>query len=118
MTEKKVEIINNTPYITIDCKLEGKIFSIKGETNYTDDNFLSLISSEASNYIELQINDFLYTTAKKYKSDINGFGNNALKNFSTINDFEAYNWEENFENSFFKVNCDVCIKSGYLITEI
>ena len=117
-TKKKVEIIDDTPYITVECKLEGRIYSIKGDTNYTEENLLSEISDEAARYIELQIYEYLYKTAKNYKTDISGFGDNALSNFTTIKEFENYNWENNYQNSFFKVNCDVCIESGYLITEI
>ena len=39
-----------------------------------------------------------------YNSDIDGFGKYALKHFSTINEWENFNWLDNYQNSFFKVN--------------
>ena len=68
--------------------------------------------------METKIKEYLYKTAKAYKTDISGFGNNALNKFTTINEFEKYKWPDNYQNSFFNVECDVSIKSGYLITEI
>ena len=78
---------------------------------------LKEISNAASKYIELQMYNYLYKTSKKFKSDINGFGKYARSQFLTTQEFNNYNWPENYQNSFFKVNCDVSIKSGYLITE-
>ena len=116
--KKKVEIINQTPYIKINCKLEGNIYSIKSDINYSDDKTLSKISKEAETYLQNHLYEYLYKTSKIYKSDISGFGNNALSNFLTTKDFEDYDWENNYQYSFFDVKCNVCIKSGNLITEI
>ena len=41
----------------------------------------------------------------------------AVKNFRTINDWESYNWLENYQNSTFKVNVDISIKTGNLLTQ-
>ena len=59
----------------------------------------------------------MYKTSKDFKSDINGFGKFALKNFITIQDFDQYNWLDNYQNAFFDVEVDTSIKSGMLITE-
>lgn len=115
--KSKVKIINDTPYITLDLKLEGKIYSLKDYARYLDDNTLEQISNSASKYIELQMYNYLYKTSKKYKSDISGFGKYAMSNFITTKDAKSYNWQDNYQNSFFKVNCNVNIKSGYLISK-
>lgn len=116
-TKKKVEIVNGTPYITVDCKFTGRIYSMKNNANYLDDNVLNEISLSASKYVELQISNYLYKTAKYFKSDISGFGRVALSKFTTLEELTNYNWLENYENSFFTVNSNVSIKSGFLLTE-
>lgn len=116
-SKKKVQIINNTPYITVDCNFTGRIYSMKNNAEYLDDTILQQISESASNYMKLQMNNYLYKTSKVCKSDINGFGKSSLSNFTTLTDFENYNWLENYENSFFKVNMNVSVKSGFLLTE-
>lgn len=114
---KKVKVINNTPYILLNCEFEGRVYSAKREENYLNEDSLKEISNAASKYIELQMYNYLYKTSKKFKSDINGFGKYARSQFLTTQEFNNYNWPENYQNSFFKVNCNVSIKSGYLITE-
>lgn len=116
-TKQKVEIINGSPYITIDCKLDGKIYSMKNNAKYIDNKVLEELSSSASKYIELQLSNYLYKTSKDLKSDINGFGKSAFSRFSTLQEFEKYNWLENYQNSFFNVKVDVNISSGFLLTE-
>ena len=54
----------------------------------------------------------LYKTAKEYNCDIDGFGKYAVKYFTTIQDWQAYNWLDNFQNSTFNVNVETTIKSG------
>lgn len=86
-------------------------------SNYINEDTLEELSKATSKYLELQLYDYLYKTSKKFKSDISSFGRFARSKFMTMDKFEKYNWSKNYENSFFKVNCDVDIKSGYLITE-
>lgn len=116
-TKGNVDIINGTPYITVNCKFNGRIYSMKKDAKYLDNTVLDEISKTASKYIELQISNYLYKTSKDLKADINGFAKHVLRKFSTLEEFERYNWLENYENSFFTVNSDVCVKSGFLLTE-
>lgn len=116
-TKGNVDIINGTPYITVNCKFNGRIYSMKKDAKYLDNAVLDEISKTASKYIELQISNYLYKTSKDLKADINGFAKHVLRKFSTLEEFERYNWLENYENSFFTVNSDVCVKSGFLLTE-
>lgn len=116
-SKSKVELINGTPYITIDCKFDGRIYSMKDNSNYLNSSILQEISERASKYIEIQMKNYLYKTSKNFKSDISGFGKIILSKFLTIEELEQYNWVENYQNSFFTVNSEVNIKSGFLITE-
>ena len=111
LTKKKVRLINNTPFITIDLNLDARISSVKDNINYLNNDYLEAVSIGAKKYIEEQMYNYLYKTSKKYKSDISGFGRNALFNFLTSKDFEKFNWADNYQNAFFKVNCRVLVKS-------
>lgn len=115
--KQKVELINDTPYINIDCKFNARIYSMKNDSDYLDTAVLNELSISASKYLELQISNYLYKTAKDFKSDISGFGKSVLSKFATSQELERYNWAENFQHSFFTVNCDINVKSGFLLTE-
>lgn len=115
-TTIKVKLLNGSPYIKLECRFAGRIQSASENTNYLDDNFLDEISSACNSYLESILSDYLYKTAKNFKSDINGFGQEAKKNFLTLEDFEDYNWKEKYKDSFFDVNVNSSIRSSLLLT--
>lgn len=45
------------------------------------------------------------------------YGKHALQNFFTLAESKNYNWNESYQNAFFKVNVHTNIQSGMLITE-
>ena len=63
------------------------------------------------------IYDYLYKTAKVFKSDITAFGKYAVSNFATIDEWNEYNWLDNYQNSFFNVDINVDIVSRYLLID-
>lgn len=115
-TTVDVKILNGSPYIKLNYRFSGKIESASENINYSDNNFLNEVSSACNNYLESIFSDYLYKTSKTFKSDINGFGQEAKRNFLTLNDFEDYNWEEKYRDSFFDINVDTSIKSSLLLT--
>lgn len=119
LKSRKVDIdtSSSTPYINVNCYFSARIYSMAENSKYLSDDVLAAISNSCNSYLENIISDYLYKTSKSFKSDINGFGNNATKNFLTTKNFENYNWNENYKNAFFKVNVDTSVKSGMLITE-
>lgn len=90
---------------------------MKGESNYLNPNTLNQLSAAASNYMKLQLTNYLYKTSKIFNSDINEFGTKVLSKFTTYDDYENYNWLENYQNAFFNVNVNVNVRSGFIITE-
>ncbi len=115
-TKNKVEIINGSPYISCDVKLDARILSADENSNYFEKENLELIKAYANSYMKNQIENYLYKTSKNYKSDIVKFGKYAVHNFLTWQDWLDYNWCGNYENSFFNVDVNVDIISSYLIS--
>lgn len=113
-----VDIQNSSPFIQINLYVAARIVSFNSyEINLLTEEKLNLVQDTVKKHLEKQIYDYLNTSAKNYKSDISGLGRFAVKNFSTIQDWENYNWLENFQNSTFKVNVDLSIKTGNLLTQ-
>ena len=113
----KVDIVNNTPYISINLKFTGRIYSIQENSNYLDSSVLDSISEETNNYMENLLTEYLYKTSLEFKSDINDIGKYCLQNFFTIPEFERFDWKNSYTNSTFKVSSDTKILSGFLLTE-
>lgn len=116
-TKVKTDLVNNSPFISINCKFSGRIYSIDQNSSYSDSTTLEQISNSCNNYLESIILDYLYKTSKELNSDINKFGKYFRKNFLTESEFKNYNWKNKYKDSFFEVSVDSSIKSSFLLTQ-
>lgn len=116
-TNVDVDIVNGSPYIKVSYSFTGRIYSMKQDSNYLDDNVLQKVSQSCSSYLKTVFSNYLYKTAKDLNADINAFGKSARSNFLTLQEFEDYNWLEHYIDSFFDVSVDASIRSSYLLTE-
>ncbi len=115
-TKNDVKILNGTPLVFTDIKLNAKILSSDKDSNYFEDDNLEIIEEYANSYIEGQINSYLYKVSKELGSDIDLFGKHAIKNFKTWDEWVDYNWLDNYKNAFFDVKVNVNVTSSYLIS--
>ena len=69
----KVSILNGTPYVNIKVKLNGRISSINQISEEITDERVARIENSASHYLQTHILNYLYKTAKDYKSDISRY---------------------------------------------
>ena len=114
----KVHIQNSSPFVQINLYVAARIVSFNSyEINLLTEEKLNLIQNTVKSHLESQVYDYLNKTAKEFNSDISGLGRYAVKNFRTTNDWNNYNWLENYQNSAFKVNVDISIKTGNLLTQ-
>ncbi len=116
-TKNKVYLVDNSPYITTKVNLEARILSMDENSDYLESENIKLLEEYANSYLESKIYEYLYKTSKTLNSDIDGFGKYVIHNFLTWNDWKSYNWLENYKNSFFNVDVNISVKSGYLILE-
>ncbi len=117
-TENDVSFINGYPYIECNVNISGDILSIDESVDLTDPSALQTINSYVNTYLEDNITSYLYKTAKEFKSDIANFGQYVLPKYATWEDWIASDWLNNYQNSFFTVNVNTNIQSGYLFNKI
>ena len=117
-TNIKVEAVNNAPYITIDVYLNGYIGSFDAQSDYSSIDTLQLVSESVDKYLKSQISSLLYKTSKDFNCDIVGFGNYAIKDYLTWDEWTESNWLSNYKNSFFKINVSTDIQSGELFSKM
>ncbi len=86
-------------------------------SSYLDSTNVTKLEDATSKYMEDKISSYLYKLSKEFNSDIDGFGKYAVKNFLTWEDWENYGWLDNFNTSFFDVNVETVVKSGYILME-
>ena len=112
-----VDTSTSSPYVKIKCSFTAQIYSMSENSKYLSSDVLNSISNSCNSYLESMFLDYLYKTSKDFKSDINGFGIFAAKNFITTSEFEDYNWLESYKDAFFDVQVNTSVKSGMLISE-
>lgn len=108
-----VNIVNGSAYISIEVFLEGIGLSLDENTNYNSEEDIKILNTYAEEYLRLQLLDYCYKTSKEFNSDISGFGKHVLSDYLTWDEWLESNWLENYKHSFFKVNVNVDIHSGY-----
>lgn len=116
-TKSKVDLINGGPFIHVNSSLSVRVLSVnKDFQSLTDEN--TRILEEATNrYMKEKMTEYLYKTAKEFKADIDGFGKFAVSKFLFTKDWKEYNWENNYVNSFFDIQFDTTLRSGYLMMD-
>ena len=116
-TKCKVEFINNSPFISIDCNIEARVQAVSGNSKSLDNSNIETIEKEINLYLKNKLYDYLYKTSLEFNSDCCGFGKYAITNFLLAKDWNNYNWMNNYRNSIFKVNVNSSLKSGLLLTQ-
>lgn len=117
-TKTKVQIVNGTPFISVDIALEAKLLSINSKEDYSSEEITQLIEEYASRYFEQNTLEYLYTTAKIYQSDIAGFGSQAASHFLFWDDWLDYDWLNHYQDSFFHVDLDFQVHSSSFLQRI
>lgn len=112
-----VDLINHTPYITIDISIKGSINSSGEAFDYTLPENIALVEKAANKYLETLIKEYLYTISKEYNSDVVGFGGILASKFLTNDEYDKIEWNDVFKDSFFKVDVDTHITSSHLFNK-
>lgn len=116
-TKNTVKLINNSPYITVKPTFEARVLSMSENSEYLNEENIDKIETYAESYLQEQILQYLYKTAKVFHSDIDSFGKHVLSNFIYWNDWKEYDWLENYKNAFFDVTVDMDVLSGLLLMQ-
>ena len=114
-SKNKVEIANDTPFITCNISLSARVLSSTKKSNYLSKENSLALEYATNSYLNANITDFLYKTSKELKSDFIGFGRNAVRSFKTMDDWKNYDWLNKYQNSEFNVNVNTTVKSSYLL---
>ena len=115
-TKNKVSIINGSPFVKTKVNVSAKLLSSNSDNEILTQEKLNIIEESANKYISEQMNNYFYKTSKLYNSDIAGIGRFAIKNFKTSQEWKDYNWHENYQNSVFKVDVELSLRTGILLT--
>lgn len=106
------ELINDSPYITVELWLEVHGLTLNETVDYTSITDIKLLENSTNQYMKNEISSLLYKTSLEFNSDIVGFGKYMLSKYLTWKEWEDSHWSENYKNSFFNVIVHTSILSG------
>lgn len=72
-TKNKVQFINNSPYITIDVKINARILSVSGNSKELTNENIEKLEQSINFYLKEKISKYLYKTSLDFNSDVCGF---------------------------------------------
>ena len=113
-TDIKINIINGSPFISVNIYPEGNIRSSGNIFNYIDSNNIEKLEKTVNEYLEKQIKNYLYDITKKYDSDVIGFKGILEAKFLTTEEFNKIHWDKIFKDSFFDVKVETSLNSSNL----
>lgn len=118
-SKSKITIIvkDGIPHISVKLSVDAYGLTLDENTNYETHNSVELFSKTAKEYLEKQFNNYFNKVSKEYGTDIDYFATKALVNFSTMGEWEEYNWPEKFKEAQFDISIDVNLISSLLVTK-
>ncbi|MGI6776517.1 MAG: Ger(x)C family spore germination protein [Acetivibrionales bacterium] len=99
--EVKVKFEGEKPVVELKLKLEGDILAVQSRINYEDEGLKPQLEEAFKQHVKEGL-DLLIKKCLKWGTDVLHFGDHAVKNvgrFSTIQEWEEYNWNGHFKDS-------------------
>lgn len=116
-TKTKIDLINGTPYISINIYPEGIIRSSGKNFDYSNQKNIKTVENEVNSYLEKYTKEYLYKITKEYKSDIVGFKGICKSKYLTEEDFNKIHFDEIFPDSFYNISINTKIRSSHLFNK-
>ena len=106
----KTSVKDGKPKVDISVEGEARIIEVRGKINLEDSKVIEELEKKSNNKIKSHINEAL-SIAKKYKSDIFGFGlkfyQNHPKYFKSVKD----NWDDVFSEIDVNIDSKLILKT-------
>lgn len=93
-----VDLSGQRPKISVVVTLEGELLSIQSNRDYTEPGLQEELEDAAIRTIA----EGMLTAIKKtqqWGTDVAGFGKHVVKQFGTVDQWEAYKWDERYPNA-------------------
>lgn len=105
----KVSIENGLPIIRLEIKTEGDILAIQSGIDYENEKMIIIVEQEMVKYLGEGINRVI-RKCQSLNTDPFNFGRSAVRHFSTIHEWENYNWNEKFKEAKVEVKIDFKVR--------
>lgn len=98
------------PIIDVNVKLESEIYAIQSRIDYEELSHQAELENQIKEYILDCMQKTIKKSQKEFKADIFGFGEHVAGNFSTIGEWESYNWLSHYSEADINVTVEVKVR--------
>lgn len=107
------------PVINFSVNLEADIGAIQSRINYEKVDRLNELNTYIESYIKSSIEQVIQKTQNQYNTDIFCFGKKIAGHFSTIREWESYDWLSHYKSAQVNVKVDVNIRrTGLMVRSL
>lgn len=114
-TSIQVDVSGDKPVVDVKVSLEGDMLNVQGHGHYESPDMKPVLEDA----FRLYIRELLIKTVDKCKTlkvDVFGFGDKAARHFSTIQEWEEYDWLNRFHEAEVNISVQFVIRrTGTLI---
>lgn len=96
---------NGKPVINVKLSIEADVVSIQSSYPYEEQSNIEDLNNQIRTHIDIGMKKLIKKSQEELKSDIFGFGYKVARNFSTVPEFEKYDWLSRYSGA--SVNVDV-----------
>ena len=107
--EIKVTCDGSKPIIRLNVLLDGDLLAVQSGIDYEKPEHKELLEQAFRQIVKDGI-EKLINKCKDLNTDALLFGDYAVKNFLTINDWESYDWNNRFKEADITVNVEFAIR--------
>ncbi|MEH7236109.1 Ger(x)C family spore germination protein [Bacillus sp. JJ1562] len=103
-----VDVSKQAPIIKVKLPIQADILTDHSMVNYADDEEKRKeLKNHIINGFEQRINDLVKRTQEEFKADLFGFSRVARRHFSSIPQWEKYDWMTSYSDANISVTVDV-----------
>lgn len=108
-SDVSISFKGDKPVINLKIFLEGELIALRSQIHYESKELKPVLEKAFEKYIKTEL-DKTIDKCKKLNCDIFAFGKEAIKSFSTIQEWEAYNWKRHFKDAEVKTEVEFIIR--------
>lgn len=105
----KINFVNNKPVIDLDVYLEGDILAIQSRINYERPEKIPVVEKAAEKFIKEGLDRTIAKT-QALNCDAFKFGQKAVTQFGTIQEWEGYNWNNHYKEASINTNVHFTVR--------
>jgi spore germination protein KC len=106
----KAYFINGKPVIDVNLKVDADLEAVQSRIDYEDIHMINDLNNEIRDFLLKGINHTIEKTQNEYGTDIFGFGYYVANNFSTIPEWESYNWLKHYPEAKINISLDIIVR--------